>query len=130
MLYECLALLLLLMPVAGSNQLAVLHLESVEYPLLAWQARIQGDVRVTMHVDSDGKVLSAIASSGDKLLQQAAIDNLKTWIFVTNREFDLEISYQFRLEKPESSSQHATRMVIDLPAHRVMVICNLPKSNS
>lgn len=130
MLYRYLLPLLLLMTVSGGNQLSLLHFESVEYPRLAWQARIEGDVKVAAHVALDGKVSSVSASSGHQLLQQAALESLKKWIFVTNREFDLEIIYQFKLEKPESSSQHATKTVIDLPAHRVIVICNLPQLNT
>ncbi len=130
MLHKYLLPLLLLMAVPGANQLSLLHSESVEYPRLAWQARIEGDVKVVAHVALDGKVSSLSASSGHQLLQKAALENLKQWIFVTDHEFNLEIIYQFKLEKPESSSQHATKTVIDLPAHRVIVICNLPQLNT
>jgi TonB family protein len=129
MLYKYL-LLLLLVVTPGANQLSLLHFESVEYPRLAWQARIEGDVKVTAHVALDGKVSSVSASSGHLLLQQAALENLKKWSFVTNHEFDLELFYQFKLEKPESSSQHATKTVIDLPEHRVVITCNLPQLNT
>lgn len=127
MFYKCLALLLLLMPVPEVDQPSVLHFESVEYPRVAWQARIEGGVKVVAHVALDGKVSSASASSGHQLLRKAARENIEKWIFVANHEFDLEIVYQFKLEKPESSSQHATKVVIDLPTHRVMVSCNLPQ---
>jgi TonB family protein len=130
MFYKYLVPLLLLMAVPDANQLSLLHFESVEYPHLAWQARIEGDVKVAAHVALDGKVSSVSASSGHQLLQQAALENIKKWIFVTNHESDLEIIYQFKLEKPESSSQHATKVVIDLPTHRVIVICNLPQLNT
>jgi TonB family protein len=130
MLHKYLLPLLLLMAVPGANQLSLLHSESLEYPRLAWQARIEGDVKVAAHVALDGKVSSLSASSGHQLLQKAALENLKQWIFVTDHEFDLEIIYQFKLEKPEGSSQHATKTVIDLPAHRVIVICNLPQLNT
>jgi TonB family protein len=125
----CLALLLLLMPIPETNQPSLLHFESVEYPRLAWQARIQGDVKVAAHVALDGKVSSASASSEHQLLQKAALENIKKWVFVPNHEFDLEIIYQFELEKPESSSQHATKVVMDLLTHRVIVSCNLPQLN-
>lgn len=130
MFHKCLLPLLLLMAVPGANQPSLLHSESVEYPRLAWQARIEGEVKVAAHVALDGKVSSVTASSGHQLLRQAAIENLKQWIFVRNHESDLEIIYQFKLVKPESSSQHATKTVIDLPAHRVIVICNLPQLNT
>lgn len=127
MLYKCLAFLLFLMSVPETNQLSVLHLESLEYPRLAWQARIEGNVKVAAHIGLDGKVSSASASSGHQLLQKAALENIKKWIFVANHGSDVEIIYQFELEKPESSSQHATKVVIDLPTRRVIVICSLPQ---
>ncbi|SRR5579883_420925 len=130
MLYKYLLPLLLLMAIPGANQASLVHFESVEYPRLAWQARIEGDVKVAARVALDGKVSSVSASSGHQLLQQAALENLKKWIFVTNHEFDLEIIFQFKLEKPESSSQRATKTVVDLRAHRVIVICNLPQLNT
>ena len=130
MLYKYLVPLLLLMVVPGANQLSLFHFESVEYPRLAWQARIEGDVKITAHVALDGKVSSVFASSGHQLLRQAAVENIKKWGFATNHEFDVEIIYQFKLEKPESSSQHATKVVIDLSTHRVIVICNLPRLNT
>ncbi len=108
MLYKYLVTLLLLMVVPGANQLSLIH-ESVEYPRLAWQARIEGDVKVAAHVALDGTVSSVSASSGHQLLRRAALENIKKCIFVTNHEFDLEIIYQFKLEKPESSSSTLLR---------------------
>jgi TonB family protein len=128
--FKYLILLLLFVASPDARQIAIVHFESPEYPRLAWQARIHGDVNVTAHIASDGKVSSASASSGHQLLQEAALENIKKWVFAANREFDLEIVYQFKLEKPESGSQHATKVVIDLPSHRVMVICNLPQLNT
>lgn len=44
------------------------------YPPMAKQAKVSGTVIVSVDVDESGKVTSAKAVSGPKLLQQAAID--------------------------------------------------------
>jgi TonB family protein len=123
-------ILLLLTAIPDATQPSLVHLETVEYPRLAWQARIVGEVNVEVHIAADGSVSSASASSGHELLQRAACENVKKWIFLPGREFNLEIIYDFRLEKPESTSQRATKMVLDLRARRVIVICNLPALNT
>ena len=45
------------------------------YPPLAKQARITGDVELTLEVKADGSVESAIVVSGHPLLKQAAVDS-------------------------------------------------------
>ena|ERR1700678_850177 len=45
------------------------------YPPLARQARISGDVTVSIHVRPDGTVASAEALSGHLMLRPAAVDN-------------------------------------------------------
>jgi TonB family protein len=114
------------MMIQHPNQLSLVHFESIEYPRLAWQARIDGEVKIEIHVASDGSVSSASATSGHQLLQKAASDNVKKWVFLSNHESNLEIIYDFKLERPESSSQHATKAIVDLHTRRVVVICNLP----
>jgi TonB family protein len=47
------------------------------YPPLARQARIVGDVNLTLSVGPDGSVESAVVISGHPLLQQAALDSAK-----------------------------------------------------
>ena len=130
MFFKYLTLLLLFAAFPKTIQPSLLHFESPEYPRLAWQARIEGDVTVTAHIAIDGKVSSASASSGHELLQKEALQNIKKWVFVADHESDLEIIYQFKLEKPESRSQHVTKVVIDLLTHRVIVSCNLPQLNT
>lgn len=127
MFLKYLTLLLLFGAVSETIQPSVLHFESPEYPRLAWQARIEGEVKVTAHISPDGKVSSASVSSGHELLQREALQNIKKWVFVANHESDLEIIYQFKLEKPESASQNATKVIVDLLLHRVTITCNFPQ---
>jgi protein TonB len=52
-----------------------------EYPLVAKQAHVQGVVVVSAIVGVDGKVKSASAVSGPPLLQKAAVDAVKQWVY-------------------------------------------------
>jgi protein TonB len=50
-----------------------------EYPLLARQARIQGQVEIDAILDEQGNVIDMKVVSGPPLLYQAALDALKKW---------------------------------------------------
>ncbi|HLK47669.1 MAG TPA: energy transducer TonB [Bryobacteraceae bacterium] len=52
-----------------------------DYPVVAKQAHVQGIVVVTATVGVDGKVKSASAVSGPPLLQKAAVDAVKQWVY-------------------------------------------------
>ena len=69
---------------ATGGQLQKLQLISSkppEYPLVAKQAHVQGVVVVAATIGVDGKVKSASAVSGPPLLQKAAVDAVKQWIY-------------------------------------------------
>ena len=50
-----------------------------KYPMLALQARIEGDVAIDAVIDKDGNVVEERAMSGPPLLMNAAIDAVKHW---------------------------------------------------
>ena len=50
-----------------------------EYPPLARQAHIQGEVQVDAILDEQGNVIDMKIVSGPPLLYQAALDALKKW---------------------------------------------------
>ena len=52
-----------------------------DYPLVAKQAHVQGVVVVSATVGVDGKVKSASAVSGPPLLQKAAVDAVRQWVY-------------------------------------------------
>ena len=52
-----------------------------EYPLVAKQAHVQGVVVVSATVGVDGRVKAASAVSGPPLLQKAAVDSVKQWVY-------------------------------------------------
>jgi TonB family protein len=55
----------------------LVKLSPLRYPPLARQARISGDVQVSIRVRPDGTVASAEALSGHPILSPAAVDNAK-----------------------------------------------------
>ena len=50
-----------------------------EYPALARQAHIQGDVKIDAILDEQGNVIDMKVVSGPPLLYQAVLDELKKW---------------------------------------------------
>jgi TonB family protein len=51
------------------------------YPPLARQARIEGKVTLRFTVNANGETADVEATSGHKLLREAAIENLQSWKF-------------------------------------------------
>jgi protein TonB len=49
------------------------------YPAMARQARVEGQVTIDAVIDATGKLTNMAVISGPPLLQQAAIDSLRTW---------------------------------------------------
>jgi periplasmic protein TonB len=69
-------------PVGGNVQPPrIIYQTSPEYPLLARQAGIQGDVIVSAVIDATGKVVNMKVVSGPPLLFEAAMKALANWKF-------------------------------------------------
>jgi protein TonB len=70
-------------PKAGGQlqQAQLISSKPPDYPLVAKQAHVQGVVVVSAIVGVDGKVKSASAVSGPPLLQKAAVDAVRQWIY-------------------------------------------------
>ncbi|HZP33589.1 MAG TPA: TonB family protein [Candidatus Acidoferrales bacterium] len=69
-------------PVGGNVQPPrILYQTNPEYPLLARQAGIQGEVIVSAVIDSSGKVVDMKVVSGPPLLYDAAMKALANWKF-------------------------------------------------
>ncbi|MGA9964281.1 MAG: energy transducer TonB [Terriglobales bacterium] len=60
---------------AQSGVVVLTKLAQPRYPPLARQARIQGDVEVTVGVRQDGSVESAVIASGHAMLREAALES-------------------------------------------------------
>jgi hypothetical protein len=106
----------------ASGPLYPVHLESVEYPQSALAIQLQGIVDMDITIDSNGKVISALANMGHPIFRQAAEENMRRWTFSPGGERTAKVFYEFRLEKPEMYCPRM-RTVFDLPG-RVRVYSN------
>jgi len=69
-----------LLPSGGRMKEAQLILKSApNYPIAAKQVHVEGDVTVEAVIDITGKLTNMQVVSGQPLLQQAALDSLRTW---------------------------------------------------
>lgn len=108
-----------------SEPITVTHLESIRYPAVARDARIQGTVEIDAVVAADGEVVSASANSGHPALKRAAEENVKQWKFSpVSTERKLSIVFEFSLEEPSVPYGAETKNYFDLPS-RVRVVTNL-----
>jgi TonB family protein len=71
-------------PATRSSQVVpaqVINRKEPVYPQLARQTGASGQVRVSVSIGADGKVKSVKATSGHILLQRAATDAVKQWVY-------------------------------------------------
>lgn len=118
---------------ASTPEPCVIHLSSLNYPLLARQSRIQGKVTASVLVYRDGTASVAKEGTGQPLLLEAAQENLKTWRFRPNDAtvpIQLEVEYVFVLDpqNPMDDFNVASTMTLDLP-RRVRVSAPVLKAN-
>jgi TonB family protein len=67
-------------PLGGQAKAPQLLVSSAPiYPTMARQARVEGQVTIEAVIDATGKLTNMTVVSGPPLLQQAAIDSLRTW---------------------------------------------------
>jgi len=106
------ALLLLTVSLQSQTRLPI-HVESLRYPPLARQARINGIVILVAHIGPYGSVSVPKIGPGHPILVQAAEDNLKKWKFQSGESLEIEITYHFKLS--EQTSGYETDCAFDLP---------------
>jgi TonB family protein len=115
----------------GADQTCAKHVVVPGYPRLARVARLEGTVNVEIQVDSRGKVISAKASGGHKLLQSASEENIREWTFDSSmlsggQPRRLQIAYLYRLEGKEQYHDAPPKVILDLP-DRVEIIAHPPE---
>jgi TonB family protein len=125
MSHEALAVILLALTFSPQHKVrSLVHVESFEYPPLAWAARIQGEVVAIAELGADGHVRRVGVTSGHPLLGKAAADNLDTWKFEPGDQEEIQVTYKFVLQEPKAHTPH-TICKFDLPG-TVTVISTLP----
>lgn len=74
--------LVLALPALAAGDRDVKSRVAPTYPEMAKRMKISGSVKVSVTVDASGKVLSAKAVSGNRMLEPAAEEAVKNWKFV------------------------------------------------
>jgi TonB family protein len=100
----------------AGNGLCVSHVDVPGYPVVGWQARLQGSVALNVDIAADGEVVSVSASGANTLLQKAAADNIRTWRFCSSpAKQNVTITYVYKLEGEETDRMPREKVVVDLP---------------
>lgn len=105
---------------AQEHKISVQKYEVPQYPAIARQARVQGNVKLGLDVSPTGEVTSVKVISGHPLLNQTAIDNIKLWRFhcddcAYGQAFEHEIVFGFRISgdsDPELWMQFPRKIII------------------
>ena len=94
----------------------VVEYEDMKYPPIAETAHIEGVVVVRVKLDREGKVVDAMAASGNALLKRPCLDNAKKWKFDPNPQNAAILVYNFRLIMyPALCSPEGTSLFILYP---------------
>jgi TonB family protein len=102
----------------GSPDYYIASLQMPCYPPLARQAKVQGQIKVTIETGEDGTVRSAQAAEGNALLQAASLTNVRTWKFGGGQGADLSrlkttIVFDYRLVGEPGWERCATHVNFD-----------------
>jgi Gram-negative bacterial TonB protein C-terminal len=100
------------------------HVESLVYPSIARQSRLQGDAVLVAQIASDGSVSIPLIKSGHPMFVHVAEENLKKWKFQVGEDQQMEITYHFKFGE-KSSRSPVTECQFDLP-NSVTFIVNPP----
>jgi outer membrane biosynthesis protein TonB len=81
----------------NDEDISVSSFEEMHYPALARAARRESIVVVQAKMNDDGKVLSARAISGSKMLIPDTLSNIRRWRFHPNSHRTAVLIYEFHL---------------------------------
>jgi TonB family protein len=82
---------------ANDECISVSSFEEMHYPALARAAHRESMVVVQVKLDDDGKVVSARAISGSKMLISDTLSNVRKWRFHPNSNKTAVVIYDFHL---------------------------------
>ena len=117
-------------PCLGQSQqpLYPRHIETPHFPQLARSANVTGSVSLIVTIDADGHVMKVDATTGPKILQAAAAENLQHWTFAKPQaapyEETITYDYEFVDSLPgNDGTTPITNVNFDLP-DRVTILAN------
>jgi TonB family protein len=130
------ACMLLLVSTAGTTGLSqgssqrpvVLQAVAPVYPAVAASARVSATVMVEVQIDAEGKVTSSRVIDGHKLLDKAAENAARRWVFAASKDevaITARLTFTFIL-MPEGARADELAPVFVLP-YRVEVRRTIPK---
>jgi TonB family protein len=122
--------ILLCYPLAGQAPAVKLGLRSFvapQYPAVARQARIEGEVRLSVSLDKEGRVAYVDSAEGPEILVAEARSNVVSWSYTSSDHLGkVEITYVFALKKPEKQAPPIPRIELVSPT-RIVITSNLPR---
>lgn len=105
------------------NDVHVMSFQEMNYPPLAREGRIQSTVVVRVLLDDGGKVKSATAISGAKLLISDTLANIETWQFRPAAGKSAVIIYEFRLADGKCDSKTSHMFIFHPPNVATVIGC-------
>lgn len=88
--------------------------EVPQYPEMAWNAGITGDVVIEVAV-TDGRVSKAEVKSGDRMLASEAVRNVEKWQFAVDVNAAFITTFSFNVERRNTGASTSPRIELDLP---------------
>jgi TonB family protein len=90
------------------------HAEVPRYPEMAWNVGITGKVILDVTV-SGGHVSSAEVKSGDRMLSNEAVRNVRTWQFAADTNTTFTTTFTYDVEHRLTGTSRAPRFELQLP---------------
>lgn len=90
------------------SRLNVTESESLDYPLVARLARIQGKVILSVDIDPKGQIRTVSVKEGHPILSAAAEESLKRWSFGEWRGGSSDFVFVFKLVDPQMDCPRTT----------------------
>jgi TonB family protein len=112
----------------SSQQPAVLRAVAPVYPVVAASARVSATVTVEVQIDVEGKVTSSHVVEGHKLLDKAAENAARRWVFAASKDEvarSAHLTFTFIL-MPEGTLADELSPVFVLP-YQIEVRRTIPK---
>ena len=105
--------------------ISVSSFEEMHYPVLARAARRESMVVVQVKLDDDGKVVTARAISGSKMLIPDSLANARKWRFHPNSDATAVIIYEFHLVEGKCDLGRNGLFVFRVPNVATITACEM-----
>jgi outer membrane biosynthesis protein TonB len=107
----------------NDEDISVSSFEEMLYPALARAAHRESTVVLQAKLDDDGKVVSARAISGSKMLIPDSLSNIRKWRFHPNSNKSVVVIYEFRLVEGRCGPERKTLFVFREPNITTVTTC-------